>query len=322
MSAAIRISHMVVSTMPPPTTQPATAPITGLSTAHADAGDGAVEIVGRRLEVGAGRERLVAGPGQDRHAVLLARHEAPPGLVQALDDRGIDAVHALGPVDGDDGDAVLGPVGDGVAAVAAHGGVLARAGMGRPAYWPRRRLDHWGPLRTAANAGTMARAQQRAGGSSDGERARRGVRLRAGARCADPLHAAHPRLLRGARLRRALRVGALRGRAVPAAWQSRWRDAGSPSSRRRRPISPTRATRVRARPTMRRPSSTPSTPATRAQDHDLRISHVAHRPQAHDRRGPRHLVPAARAARAPPSAAASARSRRASTACRPTAAIA
>ena len=44
-----------------------------------------------------------------------------------------------------------------------------------------------------------------------------GVRLRAGARRADPLHAADQRLLRGAGLRRALRVGALCRGAVPAA---------------------------------------------------------------------------------------------------------
>ena len=53
---------MVVSTMPPPTTQPATAPITGLSTGDADARDAAIEVVGRRLEVGTRREGLVAGP--------------------------------------------------------------------------------------------------------------------------------------------------------------------------------------------------------------------------------------------------------------------
>ena len=43
---------------------------------------------------------------------------------------------------------------------------------------------------------------------------------------------------------------------------SRWRRAGSPSSPRRRPISPTRAIRARALPTTRRPNSTPSIPAT------------------------------------------------------------
>jgi hypothetical protein len=42
----------------------------------------------------------------------------------------------------------------------------------------------------------------------------------------------------------------------------------------RRPISRTRAIRVRGRPTTRRPSSTPSTRATPRRTHDLRISHV------------------------------------------------
>src|ERR1043166_530421 len=48
------------------------------------------------------------------------------------------------------------------------------------------------------------------------ERTRRGVRVPAGARCADPLYAAHPRLLSDAGLWRALSLGALRRGAVRA----------------------------------------------------------------------------------------------------------
>jgi hypothetical protein len=97
-----------------------------------------IEIGGRRLEVCPSGEGLLSGPGQDRHAGLVIAHEAVPGGMQALNHVGVDAVHALGPVDGDGGDPLGRPVGDGVAAGCAHGsfhggssaGLLGRSCIG------------------------------------------------------------------------------------------------------------------------------------------------------------------------------------------------
>ena len=86
----------------------------------------------------------------------------------------------------------------------------------------------------------------------------------ADARRADPLPAAHARVLPGARLRRAVRVGALRRGAVPRRCASRSRRAASRSSPRPRRTSRTRATRDPARRTTPARSSSPSIPATRA----------------------------------------------------------
>ena len=74
LSAQIRISHIVVSTMPPPMHQPATAADDRLVDRDADRRDRLIQIVRHVVEIGAGRERLFAGPGQ--HGDARCRH--PP----------------------------------------------------------------------------------------------------------------------------------------------------------------------------------------------------------------------------------------------------
>src|ERR1051325_2300883 len=88
------------------------------------------------------------------------------------------------------------------------------------------------------------------------------VRVRAGARCADPLFAAHPGLLSGARLWRALSVGALCRGTVCATQKTARRMPHRPRGNGGAVTTPGRATRVQVRPTMPRPSSIASIPGT------------------------------------------------------------
>ena len=126
-----------------------------------------------------------------------------------------------------------------------------------------------------------------------GPRPRRPPRLRAGLRRADPLHAAHARLLRGDRLHHAVSLGALHRRAVHRRCASRSPGARRPSSPPPRRTSPARATRGRARRTMAAPSSTQVYSGDTS--HDARPAHLAYRlrPRPHHGDGQRHLVPAA-----------------------------
>ena len=100
------------------------------------------------------------------------------------------------------------------------------------------------------------------------------LRLRAGARCADPLHAADQGLLRGAGLWRALRVGALRARAVPAAEEA----AGAEPRRRivttAAPYQPDKGDQGPGAPYNSAAKFYQVYSGDTAQDHDLRISHV------------------------------------------------
>ena len=153
-------------------------------------------------------------------------------------------------------------------------------------------------------------------------RPRRPPRLRAGLRRADPLHAAHARLLHGDRLHHAVSLGAPHRRALHPAAQAPAPAHAWPSSPPPRRTSRTKATRVPARPTTAARSSTSPIPATRRTTHDLRISHIGY-----DRVHTSARRTAAPGSRCPPCAApsppaASAPWPRASTARRPTAAIA
>ena len=121
------------------------------------------------------------------------------------------------------------------------------------------------------------------------------VRLRGAARCADPLSAADAGVLPGAGIRRAVRMGALRRRAVSPAAEAavpmpRRADhhGGALSAGRGRPGSRRAVQRESEvlRRLLRRFGAGPR-PAHRAR---------RHRPQAHDRRGSRHLLSARRTA--------------------------
>src|SRR4051812_35472808 len=74
---------------------------------------------------------------------------------------------------------------------------------------------------------SMRRQQCRRKAETD-DRTRRRLRVRPGARYADPLYAAHPRLLSDARLRRALSLGALRRGTVRAATEAARREPHRP----------------------------------------------------------------------------------------------
>src|SRR5262249_21172210 len=58
------------------------------------------------VEVGTGAERLVARPGEHRDADSLVVVDVLPGVGKAAQHLGVDRVAHLGPVHGDDGDAV------------------------------------------------------------------------------------------------------------------------------------------------------------------------------------------------------------------------
>ena len=62
------------------------------------------------------RVAILSGAG-DKAFTAGADLKSPPSNLY----RGIDPVHAFGPIDGDGGDAVLRPIGDGVLGVGAHG---------------------------------------------------------------------------------------------------------------------------------------------------------------------------------------------------------
>src|SRR6201999_1874185 len=68
--------------------------------------------LGHLLQVAAGAERLLAGPGehQDLRGVVLV--EAPDPGPQTLPHRGVERVASFRPLDGEPGDAVLDPVAD------------------------------------------------------------------------------------------------------------------------------------------------------------------------------------------------------------------
>ena len=116
----------------------------------------------------------------------------------------------------------------------------------------------------------------RSTGATHEHRARHGIRLRRRARCADRLPAAHRDVLPGARLRRAVRVGALRRGAVPAAARSRLSACRVALVTTAAPYQPDKGDQGPGAPyNARREVLRASIPATRAIDHDLRISHVA-----------------------------------------------
>ena len=121
------------------------------------------------------------------------------------------------------------------------------------------------------------------------------LRLRAGARCADPLHAADQGLLSGAGLWRALRMGALRARAVPTLAQA----AGAGPRHHRHHGGALSAGQGRSGARRALQFGGEILPGLLGRyGQGPRPAHLAcgHRPQAHHGRGSRHLVPAAGAA--------------------------
>src|SRR5690606_42026358 len=71
-----------------------------------------IEMVRHGLQARTSREGLVAGPRQRRDARRVISHELHPAIVQSINDLGVEAVHALRPVDRNDRNHAIALVGD------------------------------------------------------------------------------------------------------------------------------------------------------------------------------------------------------------------
>ena len=123
LSAAMMRSHIIASSQPPPSAKPATAAITGLR-ARAIAipvggevvdEDVDVGLVRHLLDVGAGGERLLRAGDQDAADAGIGLERVDRGD-QLLDERGVERVQRLRPVEADDADAAVGFDDDGFVA--------------------------------------------------------------------------------------------------------------------------------------------------------------------------------------------------------------
>ena len=115
VSAARMKSHIIASSQPPPSAKPATAAISGLR-ARADIVPAADEVAEEHLgealvlhflDVGAGGERLV-GAGQHHGADPGLRLEGAERQVELLDQRAVERVQRLRPIEADEPDAAVG----------------------------------------------------------------------------------------------------------------------------------------------------------------------------------------------------------------------